>query len=458
MIEIRCLHDLREAEPFREAINALNRSSARPDPFSTFEFYRNVLAQAQWFAGRSQQRPWLLLAFAGTELIGYLALKQSTHRVLGLRAIKLDLLTAYVADRPHPVARSEHATQVTAALYAYLLARKKEWSLLEFAEQDAKSPLRPPPAAATSGRFCYRQWPNIATGVVDICWRSTADYFAALSRKARSNVGRQMRSLLQAGEVQFLASSDPQAIPALFELYRSIEPHSWKTGAEAAISRDRQSVAYFSGLMDPDQPMPISIQLLLLDGLPIAGLITGSFGRGLYALHIVHDERQARLAPGSAILFMGMRMAIEGRYAFFNLLRGFGYYKERWLAQMCETGSVQIYRVGTPFFWRRLLGDLCRRWLGRAPATEETAGFNPARREAGKMDAAVPAVSPSQLSSAGERERCAALIAQARCCRGEFLSAPQLAAVMPFETRRRPAPSARTLSTGRDVIARHQTC
>lgn len=436
MIEIRCFHDLSEAKPFRDAMNAVNLACVRPDPFATFEFYDNYLRNAELFPAEGSPRLWLLLAFSEDRLVGYLALKQRLHRVLGLRAVKLDLMSDFVADRPHLVARSEHERPVSAAIYAYLLSRKKEWSLVEFQQQDAASPLLPPPAEASSGICQFRQWPNPPNGTISVRWNSVAAYFAALSKKARSNVSRQMRALLAAGEAQVLTSSDPQTIAPLLELYRSIEPHSWKAQAGVAISLDRQSVDYYAGLMDPTQPMRVWIQVLLLDGIPIAGLISGAFGKGLHALHIVYDDRLARLGPGSAILLMGVRLAIEGGYEFFNLLRGFGYYKARWLAQMTETQSLQIYRIGTPFFWRRVLGDVRRRWFGNTDSNE-TALSNPARLELEKAEPAHTDASLACLASPQERERYATLIAQVRGGRGEFLSASALAAAMPFETQRR---------------------
>jgi CelD/BcsL family acetyltransferase involved in cellulose biosynthesis len=446
VIMIRCVHDLAEAEPLREAINALNLAAARPDPFSTFEFYRNHLRNTALFAPGRQQL-WLLLAFQDGELIGYLALKQVTHRVLGLRARKLDFLTGDTADRPHLVTRPEAAAAVGAAVYAYLLSRRREWSLLEFQQQDPMSELQPP-AQAVSGACRCRQWPTLPNGTIALQWDSIAAYFAALSKKARSNVSRQMRSLLAAGEVQLLTSSDPQSTAALFELYRAIEPHSWKVHGGGAIGSDRQSLDYYTGLLAPGQPMQVWIQVLLLDGQPIAGLITGAFGHDLHALHIVYDERVARLAPGSAILLMGVRLAIGRGCRAFNLLRGFGYYKTRWLAQMSETCSVQVYRIGTPFHWRRVLGDLRRRWFGRwsgAAAAADAALFNPARREAEPGGAECPGAAGAPEIGAAERARYSELIAQARRGPGEFLSAAQLAAVLPFETARsdavRPLPA-----------------
>jgi len=173
----------------------------------------------------------------------------------------------------------------------------------------------------------------------------------------------------------------------------------------------------------------VVFQVLLLAGVPVAGLITGAFGKGLYALHMVYDERFSRLAPGSALLLMGMRRAIEGGYGFLNLLQGFGYYKTRWLAEMTQTHSLQIYRIGSPFYWRRVFGDAKRRWFGAA-VIDETPLANPSRR-AVTTDEPAGGVGLRVVSSE-EHARYAALIAQVQHGRGEFLSSLQLAAALPF--------------------------
>jgi hypothetical protein len=276
-------------------------------------------------------------------------------------------------------------------------------------------------------------------GTIHVRWDTLDAYFKSFSKKFRSNVSRQMRSFLAAGEVEYLASSDPAATPALFELYHGIELRSWKSRAGAAIGRYPQWVEYFKGLLDARQPMRVSIQVLLLDGVPIAGLISGAFMKGLYALHIVHDDRLSRLAPGSAMLLMGMRQAIDGRYAFFNLLSDFGYYKLRWRAQMTGTRIAQIYRVGGPLFWRRVFGDWKRRVFS-AKSKETPVLFNPLRRDVSEREGeqTEPGKIPKLQTGPEERERIAALIAKARTGQGEFLSAAELAAVMPFQTQRAP--------------------
>ncbi|MCR4348078.1 MAG: GNAT family N-acetyltransferase [Sulfuricaulis sp.] len=439
MIEVRCFHALEEAETLREEVNALNLASTRPDPFSTFEFFENFIRHDECFPGGRGVRLWFLAAFLDGRLAGYLALKQVTQKILGLRTSQIGFLVTHDTDRPHVVARPERLSQVSEAFYAYLLGRKQEWSFLQFQQQDDTSSLFPPPAAVDLKEYLVRQWSSLENGTIHIRWGTLREYFCALQHKFRSNVSRQMRHLLAAGNVELLASSDPAITPALFELYRCIEPHSWQSKANANIGRHPERVEYVKGLLDARQPMRVSIQVLLFNGIPVAGFISGAFKQGLYALNMAYDERLNRLAPGSAMLLMGMRQAIDGRYTFFNMLSGFGYYKVRWLAEITETRFAQIYRVGSLLFWRRTLGDWKRRVFTAKPK-KAPVRFNPIRRNVnGHEDGQTePDMIPELQISPEERARIAALIAEARKGRGEFLSKAELAAVMPFETQRIP--------------------
>lgn len=429
MLTIICGHRMADIAPFREAINALNLASTQPDPFSTFEFFAHYAATAERFHDQTGFRLWMLLAFAGDRLVGYLALKQTTQRVLGLPCVKLDLLASYIAGRPHIVCHPDHAAAVSTAMYSYLLGRPSGWSLLELPQQDAGSALRPPPAAAGEGRFRLRVWSGPPHGPIPLQGvDSLAGYFASLSTKMRSNVSRQMRKLMAAGELTLQTSTGPTSVKALYQLYRRIEPHSWKARAGAHIGRDARSQAYYQGLIDHQQPMRIVIQILLLDGVPVAGLINGAFDTGLYAMEMVFDDRYAELAPGSAMMFFGVRLALQNGCAFYDLLWGFDYHKSRWRAVMHDTSCIQIYRIDRPFFWRRIVGDKLRRLLPRATDADGNVRFNPPRRQAGRTDhsAAVSTDNPPERSSADDD-----VAPETGAC-GECLSSAQLRALLPF--------------------------
>ncbi len=422
-------------------INALNLASARPDPFSTFEFYENLLLRRSSLSGGTRSRVWFLAAFIERDLIGYLALEEVLETVLWRRIKRLGFLVAHDADRPHVVAKGEHLGIVTEMFYDYLREHRREWDLLELQQQDAASTLYPLPPGVQLAGCWVRYWPNLDNGTIRVRWATLREYFDALAPKFRENIARQMRKLLASGEVELLTSSDPASTPALLKLYCNIERRSWKADTDLTIGGTTERLDYIRALLDARQPMQAVIQILVLDGVPIAGLISGAFtgpaDKGLYALHIVFDEHLSAAGPGSAILMMGMRYAIDGYFAFFNLLSGFGYYKTRWLADMTATRGAQIYRIGGVFFWRRLLGD-ARRWLsGHLPSFVQRR-LPTARSldsDARLRDRPAPALAGSAPRvTAAERAVFAKLIAEARRGTCEWLSPREFVAAMPFST------------------------
>ncbi len=240
----------------------------------------------------------------------------------------------------------------------------------------------------------------------------------------RNNIGRQFRMLNSLGHLEHLASSDPAATPLLFELFLGIEPRSWKAGAGATLARSPRRLEFFRRLFDPRAPWRMRVDLVLLDGIPIAGLIGAAFEKRFYAIHIAFDDAYGKAGPGGAVLTLALRHAIEAGHLCFNMLSGFSYYKTRWQAEVTPTHSFQVCKVGSARFVRAVLGELRRAIFPRPP---ESSDHNPARRES---SAAAIQVSEE------ERARIAAAVAElARL--GVVAEGPQaLARSMPFGVKR----------------------
>lgn len=447
---MHCFDSFEAAAHLRDGINALNRVASRPDPFSTFEFLQNYFRHDERDNDGNSPRLWLLTAFDGSGLLGYLPLKLVVRHILWMRTPTLGFLVSDGNDRPHVVATPENLPQVTQAFWDYLFRRGWDWTLFELQQQDEASSLWPPPGTLDLSRYWMRTWPNLENSTIQVRWETLSEYFAALSKKFRSNLRRNMRGLFTAGHVSLLASSDPATTPALVELFRSIEANSWKLQARVNTGSHPGKVRRYKGLLDPAQPMQISLQILMLDELPIAGLITGAFMKGLYALDIVYDRRLSHLAPGTMMLMMGMHQAIKGRYESFNLLSGSAYYKVRWLAFVTRTQMAQVYRVGRLPFWSRLVGDAIR-WTRSAALDGKSVRFNPSRQEVDEREGAKPTGVAAVGISVAERARIDALIAAARKGKIETLSSTSLASLMPFLTLRAPPATAdRDLRSSRE--------
>src|SRR5262249_27830065 len=221
-------------------------------------------------------------AFVSDRLVGDLALKLVALRVLGVRTFKLEVLATDGNDRRRVVSRPEDLGLVTEAFYNFVIGKKGGWSFFYLGVQDGKSSLFPAAVTVDFKGYLVRSRTVQANRTISIRWSTLGEYFKALSRGSRSNVRRQMRKILAAGDVEFIESSDPITTPAVLELYRKIEPYSWKSRSNEIIGPDPRRVEYFNGLLDPRQPMRVSIHVLLLDKLPIAGVILGGFEEGLY--------------------------------------------------------------------------------------------------------------------------------------------------------------------------------
>lgn len=414
-LTVRCAESLDALRPHRDALDALNAQSRAPDAFSTFAFHESLLAAAP----ATQLR--FLTAWEGDRPAGYLALRRTEETFWGAPHARLEFLAARDVDAPRLVCRPEDEARCAAAFYRHLLSRDQDWSLLELRQQYPDSPLLHVPGSEAHRLRLFESKENATIPLAR--FRSLADFHKACGKKHRNNVSRAVRQLLGKGVVEHVSSDDPLATPALLELYAALERRSWKDRAGTAVGRSQERAALLRRLLAPDQPMRISVELLLLDGAPVAGLINGAFGKTLYALQIVHDEALADLSPGTAALLLGVRRGIEGGFSAYNLLSGFGYYKARWLAELSPSQSVQIFRAGKAHFWKALLGDVKRRVLPQ-PAPP---AFNLVKREAGE-----PSREPV---STAERARIATLLAAVPRDRSVWLSADDLQRLMPFETR-----------------------
>jgi CelD/BcsL family acetyltransferase involved in cellulose biosynthesis len=423
VLTVHCATSLQELAEHREQLNAINLASRLPDPFSTFEFYELYYAHDEFLRHGVESELWFLTVRDEGRIIGYLPLRRVRDRALGLGCSKVEFFATHDNDRPHLVARPADEERCREAVFRWLYEHRRDWGFLELKQQPADSILCDTSSFSGSRRYHVRKFPNLENSSIAIRWNTLREWFGDLSHNMRHNIGRQFRALAAFGRLEHIGSSDPRATPVLLELYRTIEARSWKAGADATISRSPRRIDFFRELLGPRSPLRVRIDLLLLDGVPIAGLLCGGFEKRLYALHSVFDDAYSKAGPGGSALLFGMREAIEGRYVCFNLLSGFCYYKTRWRADVTSTHAVQVFRVGSPRFFRALLGGLRRAVV---PDAEHPGDFNLVRRES--------AIAASPLA-AGERVRIASLLAELARMEIAIEGPDELARSLPFAIR-----------------------
>lgn len=420
MLDVYCFHRFGPLAAFEPELDALNLASRRKDPFSTLAFIRNFAAHADWYPGDRDVEPWFLVAMEDRRVVGYLPLRRSGQ--------KLEFFVTHDADCPQLVARPEREAEVSAAFYRYLFSRADEWQFLELQDQEPGSALTPPPAGLDLGRYYVRTFPAVENNTIPIRWNALDAYVKSLGSSWRRHVRRKTQKLLGAGNVGWLSSADPRATPALLGLIRMVERKSWKSSHAIALGSHPDRLAYVQGLLSPDQPMKLRLSVLTLDGIPVGGSMTGAYGGTTFGLVIVFDNRLEQLSPGVVVKLMMVRSAIADRHAALNLLRGFGYYKQHWLAEPLPTCNGQLYRLGTPAFWRAIAGDFKRRLT---PSTSGDPGFNPARR-------AAPGADQTWAPALAERREANAFVAQLHGFEVERLGPGELNALLPFGERTQP--------------------
>ena len=72
---------------FRQELDALNRASRQKDPFSSVGFLESY-TRCDPRASNADSEPWFLIAFERGMPAGYLPLRRSVERVLGLPRVK----------------------------------------------------------------------------------------------------------------------------------------------------------------------------------------------------------------------------------------------------------------------------------------------------------------------------------------------------------------------------------
>jgi CelD/BcsL family acetyltransferase involved in cellulose biosynthesis len=426
-LRIESFGNIRGAPLLERELDALNRASRRPTPFNGTGYLQAFLDHDEFAAPGREAR--LLAAVEGDRLVGFLPLRRREARALGRTEAMVEFLVTYDNDRPAMAVRPEDERRCADAFRTHLLETARDWSVLELVNLEEGSPLLPAPGSALRGVYA-RTLEGKPTAIVPTPGPDVAAWFKTIKKSWRHTVSRLGRRFLAAGRAELVTSADPRARLPLLDLYLDLERRSWKR--EHGLGRHPARLALHRALCAPEQDLRLSFQLLLLDGVVVAGMICGDFAGVHYGMEICYDAGFAALGPGNMMSLLSIREAIRNGAPAQNLFADFGYYKSNWGATLVPTRTLQLFRTGSAHWLKARAGDLRRR-LARAPADPEKGRFNQVKREVDGGEKPAPAA-PGLPPREEERALAARVLAElARSGAAvERLGGAELEAAMPF--------------------------
>lgn len=434
-MRVEALHLLAQVAPLADAMTALNLASRRPCPFSTFEYLEHFLRFDEY--GASESELLFLAAFEGDALVGYLPLRKHRTQTFGLPFTRIGVMISHDTDRPHLVAKPDDELTCAKAMQSHLLEREPGWDVVDVAMQDADSPLLRQPLRG--GAFVHaRTTETMPNTTVPLGDPSFERYLARLSSGHRKNSGRLARRLFEAGVVEYVRCDDPRGGAAMLELYLDVERRSWKFNAGAGVARSGQRLAKFRDLATRGGPFVVGLEALLLDGVAIAAIISGSYAGVRHGLETCFDRGYEALGAGHFLTLLTLAHAVEAGERAYNFNGNYAYYKASLGGVVTPTQALQLYRVGSAP-WLRARGGELLRWL-KPPANADAARFNPDRRRAEQATDGAPhdGTAKTPLPTAAERERERTLVRrtlgalQAQQIAFQRLSPAELARRLPF--------------------------
>ena len=421
-------------------LRAVASCAERPLPAADPDFLRSYAAHFEYSS--QPLVPEIIVVERRGEPIGYLATRSGHHRVgPGVGVRERTLLVTHDHDRVNLVAGPADEVVVANAVVEELLCGSRP-TALDVAGLTVGSPLHRALHERASGLPLWTSYdidlPSFCS--VPVRWESVESYFRALSKTMRSNVSRQTRRLFAAGEVELLRADGVEETAPLLAAYLDLEQRSWKHAGHAGILRSPKRTAFFDDIVSGRAAYTPSMVGVVLDGVLIAGLLLGRYGKGMWALETAYDDRHRDLGAGQVLLLLAMSEAIAAGADTLGYLQHFAYFKKRWLAEEVDVVSTRVVRRGSPIHVRHLVAEFDRRHSkpvpGTLPVGRRLGSGNPGSVPDAAISSAMvfPAAPyrPARLPDAADASR--RLLALA-CRSGVRLGRPAADALLPFPVR-----------------------
>ena len=285
-----------------------------------------------------------------SELIGIAPFQVSLLRMHGKVRRQLTFLGApWQVDRPAFLFSRDVRDCAEAAARA-LLARRDQWDVIWFHEQDAGDPALEKFCATLSthgilhGRVPSSHCPYLTFAGT---WEQL---LATKSQKFRKNLKMARRKLQGAGQLEYTScAGDEPRLQQLFGEYEVLESRGWKAGKGVGVSQSVEHLRFYRHLIhafgDSGQ---FIFRCLRVDGHLVAATFGLAHARRFYSLHIAHDAAYSSCSPGTYLESLELEECFQSDLEEYDFLGGFLKNKVRWATHARDTVEVHLYQRRPP--------------------------------------------------------------------------------------------------------------
>lgn len=265
----------------------------------------------------------------------------------------------------------------------YILASRRDWDMIElrwsgFAGSDQE---QTGSAMRTVGLQAYKTiWDR--TAVIDLP-ESWDAYWASRTSKWRNNVTRSERRLTRSGDVCYLryrprgvahGESDPR-----WDLYGACEDlarRSWQGASTTGTTLSHESIRPFLREVHAAavRAGAVDLNLLLLDGQPLAFAYNYQCCGSVYGLRAGFDRQVSQEGPGTALITRVIRDSIQRGDRFYDLGIGSLAIKRHVLTRVVPILRYSHYPVSVP----RTQVLRLKRWIEQSRLPADTLSQVPA--------------------------------------------------------------------------------
>lgn len=303
--------------------------------------------QAAWVRSFALDRKLLVVCIHdGDELIGIAPFQVSLLPMHGKVLRQLSFLGApWEVDRPRFLFR-RHAEGCAEAAAHALLARREQWDVIWFHEQDAGNGALETFCTTLARRgVLHGRVPSSSCPYLTFTG-SWEQLLATKSQKFRKNLKAARKKLQAAGQLEYTnCAGDEQRLQRLFGEYELLESRGWKARKGVGVSQSVPHLRFYRHLIHAfGDSGRFVFRCLRVDGQLVAATFGLLHERRFYSLHIAHDAAHAACSPGTYLESLEIEECFAAGLDEYDFLGGFLTNKVRWASHSRDTVEVHLYQ------------------------------------------------------------------------------------------------------------------